>query len=171
MFRAPLARNWPAARLGSSQHTTPGATKWRTNACSTRRTFARRKRSHPSTPRRTPSVTAPCHIGAGTGLIQATSAPGQGSPPPHRRRDRALSSPQPLRRRDWAHPCHICSGTGLAPPASARTGTGLACCSCCHNSNRGPARAVPAASEPRPGSPLPHHLPGRDGGDHHGGAC
>jgi hypothetical protein len=35
-----------------------------------------------------------------------TSAPGLGSPRPHR-------------RRDWAHPTHICAGTGFAPPTSA----------------------------------------------------
>jgi hypothetical protein len=47
-----------------------------------------------------------CHIGTGTGLTPATSAPG-------------LRSPLPHLHRDWAHPCHTSTGTALAPATSA----------------------------------------------------
>ena len=51
------------------------------------------------------------HIGTGTGLTLATSAPGLGSPLSHL-------------RRDWARPpAHVCTGTGLAP-AHICAGTG-----------------------------------------------
>jgi hypothetical protein len=61
-------------------------------------------------------VRHPCHIctGTGTRLTPATSAPGLGSPVPHR-------------RRDWAHPCHIGAGTRLAP-CHIGAGTRLAPC-------------------------------------------
>jgi hypothetical protein len=47
-----------------------------------------------------------CHICVGTGLTAATSAPGPGSPRPHR-------------HRDWNHPCHIGTGIGLTLATSA----------------------------------------------------
>ena len=53
----------------------------------------------------------PCHIGPGTALTPSTSAPGPGSPLPHR-------------PRDWAHTYHIGPGTELTPATSA-PGQGL----------------------------------------------
>ena len=51
------------------------------------------------------------HIGTGTALAAATSAPGLGSPLPHL-------------HQDWAHRCRICAGTGLAPLPTSAQGLG-----------------------------------------------
>ncbi len=60
-----------------------------------------------------------CHIGTGTGLTPATSAPGLGSPLPTSAPRQGLSLPH--RHRDWAHPCpHLHRDWAHPLPTSAR---------------------------------------------------